>query len=430
VITGRCVDSAVVLGPCIHEFGWSLEDYDRLSAGSLAGHILECGAQATGGLFTDWERTGDWANIGYPIAEIEADGTFTVTKPPGSGGLVSRGTVSEQLVYEIGDPRGYALPDVICDWADVRIEEIGLDRVRVSNAMGRGAPQRLKASATWQDGFRVGAMWTIIGEMAVAKAGKVAEAVTRRVSDMIAAEGLPPFTETSTEILGAETAYGSHSRASAAREVVLKIAAKHPDAKPLELLVREFTSAGTSMAPGFTGMGGNRPKVMPVVRLFSILVPKDVPEVLVEIGTERIRIEPRMLANRPFQSRSAGEISEPAKASVRVPLIDLAWGRSGDKGNDANIGIIAREPEFLPFIRSALTAEFVAQLFAHYAPRNVDRYDLPGLHAVNFLLHDVLGGGGIASLRNDPQGKGFAQILLSCEIPVSKDVASRIARKG
>ncbi|KEO86866.1 terpene utilization protein AtuA [Erythrobacter sp. JL475] len=432
VVTGRCVDSATVLGICIHEFGWSLLDFDKLSGGSLAGHIIECGAQATGGLFTDWDQVPDWANIGYPIAEIGEDGAFDVIKPNGTGGLVSRGTVSEQLVYEIGDPAAYLLPDVTCDWSMVTVEDVDDGRVHVSGARGLAPTATYKASATWQDGFRVGAIWSIIGEAAAGKANKVGQAIVTRVANLLYAAGAAPFTETSIEVIGAEASYGANSRAQAAREVVLKIAAKHPDPKALDLLVREFTSAGTSMAPGFTGMGGNRPKVMPLVRLFSMTVEKAIVDAQVQIEVDGA---PVPLPSRPetfdeghAHSRAATAALAPDTPSLgdtpltHVPLIDLAWGRSGDKGNHANIGIIARRPEYWPYIREALQAETVAELFTHYAPRDVLRFELPGICGINFMLHDVLGGGGIASLRNDPQGKGYAQILLGVSIPVPADL--------
>lgn len=428
VITGRCVDSALVLGPCIHAFGWSLADYDRLSGGSLAGHIIECGAQASGGLFTDWETTGDWADIGYPIAEIEPDGTFSISKVAGTGGLVSRGTVSEQLVYEIGDPRAYILPDVVCDWAGVVIEEVASDRVRVSGARGFPAPERLKVSATWQDGHRVSALWSVIGIAAARKAEKIAEAVLRRVSKMLDEGGLEPFTETSVEVLGAEAAYGPRSAAREAREVLLKIAAKHPEPRALETLVREFTSAGTSMAPGFTGVGGNRPRVAPVIRLFSFTLPRSMPRVSVVVAGTSVPVAvgpPVAPSSRQSTSAVADWSGEPG--TTVVPLIQIAWGRSGDKGNLANIGIIARRPEYLPYIRSSLDVEVVRACFAHYSPSKVERFDLPGIHAINFVLHDILGGGGMASLRNDPQGKGYAQMLMDVLIAVPASIATLAA---
>ena len=254
------------------------------------------------------------------------------------------------------------------------------------------------------------------------------EAVVSRVSSLLSDAGSAPFSETSIEIIGAESSYGANSRARGAREVVLKIAAKHADPKALELLVREFTSAGTSMAPGFTGMGGNRPKVMPLVRLFSIAADKAMvdAQIKVEVDGQPIAIAESArppAADAPTESDESA-LSAPCAepGSTKVPLIDIAWGRSGDKGNHANIGIIARRPEFLPYIRQALQPAMVADLFKHYAPAEVRRFDLPGIHALNFMLYDVLGGGGIASLRNDPQGKGYAQILLGVEIAVPSDL--------
>ncbi|WP_319799122.1 acyclic terpene utilization AtuA family protein [Nitrobacter sp.] len=423
VITGRCVDSAMVLGPCIHAFGWSATDYDRLSGGSLAGHILECGAQASGGLFTDWDIATGWDDIGYPIAQIDARGNFLVTKVLGTGGLISRGTVAEQLVYEIGDPRAYLLPDVSCDWADVTIEDVGPDQVWVSGAKGFPPPATLKASATWQDGYRVGAIWTIVGEQAVQKAEKIGEAVVKRVRRLLDHAGKPDFSEVSIEVLGSEISYGPYSRARGAREVILKIAAKHAERQPLSLLVSEFTSAGTSMAPGFTGFGGNRPKVASVVRLFSVEVPRTMPDIRVAIGATSRPVPLLPSDPAPRQEPVPTDCRDPlVTAAMReVPLHRLAWGRSGDKGNHANIGIIARRPEYLAYIRAGLNEAMVGERFGHYAPSAVERFDLPGIHAINFLLRDILGGGGIASLRNDPQGKGYAQILLSAPIAIPSE---------
>ncbi|MEA3149343.1 MAG: hypothetical protein QOD56_282 [Gammaproteobacteria bacterium] len=422
VVTGRCVDSALTLGACLHEFGWGRQDLDCLAGGSLAGHIIECGAQATGGIHTDWEKTGDWADIGYPIVEILEDGSFTLSKPQNTGGLVSIGTAAEQMIYEIGDPAAYALPDVVCDFTQVSIREAGPNRVRFSGARGRPPTPTYKASATWSDGFRVGAYYMIVGIDAAAKADKVADAVFRRSTEMLREQRLPPYTEISHEAIGAEATYGPASRGRGTREVMLKLAAKSHSSRALELLVREFTSAGTSMAPGFTGLGGNRPKVMPVVRLFSLLVPKAEVDVRVLVGetggplTDACgRGEGLVIAPPPPEITADAVLAPVAEP---VPLIRLAWGRSGDKGNFANIGIIARRPEYLPYIRAALTPQAVATVFAHYLEGPVERFDLPGSHAINFLLHDVLGGGGTASLRNDPQGKAYAQILLDHPIPV------------
>ena len=421
VITGRSVDSALTLGPLIHEFGWKPDDYDRMAAGSLAGHIIECGAQCCGGLFTDWDQVPDWANIGYPVIECSADGSFVVGKPPGTGGIVTRGTVSEQLVYEIGDPQVYMLPDVVCDFTGVKIEEVGENRVKVSGARGFAPTDTFKVSATYMDGWRAIVQITIGGIDAVGKAQKTADAIIARTRRMFQMLNMADYRDTLVEVLGAEAMYGPHSRALAAREVVLRIAVRHDERVPLEIFCREIAQAGTSMSPGTTGSGGGRSKPQPVVRLFSCLVPKAKVPAAVELGGREIPVavptaggfDPKKL---PKVAVAEGKV--PPGPTVTVPLVKLAWGRSGDKGNSSNIGIIARKPEYLPAIRQAVTEEAVKRHMAYAVEGKVQRFDLPGIGGVNFLLQEALGGGGIASLRNDPQGKAFAQMLLDLPVEV------------
>jgi hypothetical protein len=213
VITGRCVDSALVLGPLLHEFKWAHNDFDRLSAGSLAGHIIECGAQCTGGNFTDWKLAASkWHDMGFPIAECKADGSFVVTKPQGTGGVVSVGSVAEQMLYEIGDPRAYLLPDVTCDWSHVRIdqlpEENGCPRVLVSGARGSAPPETYKVGATRAEGYIVSGQLLISGFDAVDKAKAVAAAVLKKTRRMLTLFNLPDFLNTRVELLGAEDTYG------------------------------------------------------------------------------------------------------------------------------------------------------------------------------------------------------------------------------
>lgn len=420
VITGRCVDSAVVLGPLMHEFGWSAEDFDLLSAGSLAGHILECGAQCTGGNFTDWQDVPDYAHIGFPIAECAADGSFVVGKPEGTGGLVSEATVAEQMVYEIGDPRQYMLPDVVCDWTDVVIKQVGDNLVKVTGAKGLPPSDSYKVSATYLDGFRATGMLMLGGIDAAKKARTVADAIVERCNEIFAALDLGPFTEVDIEPLGSEATYGPHSRTINTREVFLKMAVKHPEKKALVIFSGEIAPAATGMTPGITGYFGGRPKVSPVIRLFSTRINKSDVPVTIDLGAGA---EPVAIATDG--GFSADLVAEQADIAVpeageltEVPLVKLAWGRSGDKGDHANIGIIARKAEYLPWIRAALTTDAVKAYFAHLCKGDVSRWDLPGTHAVNFLLENALGGGGIASLRADPQGKCFAQMLLDYPVPV------------
>jgi len=428
VVTGRGVDSAVTLGACLHEFGWSDSDYDKLAGGSLAGHIIECGAQATGGLFTDWNKVPGWENIGYPIVEVDGEGAFTVTKPEDTGGLVSFGTVAEQMVYEIGDPQAYMLADVVCDFSDVRIEETGKDRVRVSNAKGSAPTPTYKCSLTYRDGYRVGTYLSIGGIDASAKARRTADAVIARARGMLRAMNTADFTEVSVEVIGAEDSYGPHARDIDPRTVILKLAAKHEDKLALSMLLRELVSSGTSMSPGTTGMGGNRARPSPVVRLFSCLIPKtDVPVSINVAGApSNVEIASGTEFDPSALMRPNGSDDVSWGDTVEVPLIKLAYGRSGDKGDSANIGIIARSEEFLPFIRTALTEDAVADYMAHTGHSGVTRYDLPGINGFNFLLTDALGGGGIASLRNDPQGKGYAQMLLEFPVRVPTSMKAKL----
>lgn len=427
VITGRCVDSAVTLGACIHEFGWARDDLDRLAGGSLAGHILECGPQATGGNFTDWESVIDRLDeIGYPIAEIASDGAFVCTKPPGSGGIVNVGTVSEQMLYEIGDPRAYLLPDVVCDFSEVRIEQQAPDRVLVSNAKGMPAPDVYKVCATYVDGYRGGLSMGFYGMDANRKAERYAVAVYKRARRALRGLNMPDFTETLSEVIGAETHYGAARRVDVVREVVVKIAAKHPDAAGIGILFKEATGLGLAAPPGLSGFAGGRPKPMPVARLFSFTAPKQEVTVAVDVEGEisalsepaGVRFDPATV--RPHEAPAPGEAG-----AVAVRLVSLAWARSGDKGDKANIGVIARRADYFPYICRALTTEVVAERFAHFLRGKVERFVLPGPHALNFLLHDVLGGGGAASLRNDPQGKGYSQLLLEVPIMVPEAMVRR-----
>ncbi|NBB34017.1 acyclic terpene utilization AtuA family protein [Pseudomonas sp. BC115LW] len=431
VITGRVVDSAVVSAALVHEFGWAWHDYEHLAQAALAGHIIECGAQCTGGNFTDWQQVPDYEHIGFPVIEVSADGQFIVTKPEGSGGLVTPLSVGEQLLYEIGNPRAYLLPDVICDFSQVKLQQQGPNRVQVHGAKGFPAPAQYKVSATYPDGFRCTASCLIAGIDAVAKARRVSEAIINKTGQMFSQRGWAPYSEVHIELLGSEATYGPHGQRQDSREVVIKLAVRHPNKQALILFSREIAQAATGMAPGLTGIVGGRPTVYPLIRLFSFLIDKNACTLQIDLQGQR---HPCTLP--ALDHLDSADLPLPfmapkpqGRADASVALVKLAVARSGDKGNHSNIGVMARAPEYLPWIAEALTPEVVVEWMSHVLDPihgRVQRWYLPGSHSLNFLLENALGGGGVASLRIDPQGKAFAQQLLEIQIPVPQSIADQV----
>lgn len=433
VITGRVVDSAMILGPLIHEFGWKPDQFDLLAAGTLAGHLLECGAQVSGGTFTDWDQTGDWANIGFPVGECRADGSFVITKPAQTGGLVSVGTVAEQLLYEVSDPQAYIVPDVVCDFAGVTLEQVGPDRVLVQGAKGYPPTAQHKVCVTYDDGWRSVALIPIIGIDAAAKARKTAEALLQRTSDILRSRNQPDWRRTHFEVIGAEASYGSRARDLRPREVLLKVIVDHDDPAAAAMFGREQTTAILNMAPG-TSIAPiiAAPRAFPLTEMFLFLLDKDRTRARVFLNGEPVAFEepgaagfsPDLIVRPP-----AGE--DAVDGDHEVPLIRLAWARSGDKGRLFNVGVIARRPEYLPYIRAALTERAVAdwyrEQFDDPANGRVDRYEAPGLNALNFVVHDAQGGGINVSPRFDAAAKSMGQLLLEMPVRVPGWMADALA---
>ena len=431
VVTGRCVDSAVTLAACMYNFGWPSDDFDLLSAGSLIGHLLECGTQITGGNFTDWKSIkGTFDQIGYPIAEIEKDGKAYITKAKDTGGVVSFGTVAEQMLYEIGDPENYLLPDVNCDFSQVEIKEIERDRVYVSGARGKPPSESYKVCLTYEAGFRGGHLFGFYGSDATDKANAFAKAAISRSRYSLEKKNLEPFIEESVEIIGSGSQFGTQKNTQDSNEVFAKIAVKHESPKGVGIFLKDATGLGLSSPPGLSGFAGARPKPSPILSLFSFLYKKE--NIGFTLQYDNFPSEPIIINNLVnLPSPNAPGISlKPNFSNLdeeghlrEVSLEDIAWGRSGDKGNKANVGIIARHPNLLPYIWETFSENKIADIFSHFLENDkVDRHFLPGISGINFVLHEVLGGGGTSSLRNDPQGKGYAQILLSCKIKIPENL--------
>jgi len=386
VVTGRCTDTGITRAPMIHAFGWAPDDWDRLASGMVAGHIVECGAQST-------------------------------------GGAVTVRTVKEQLVYEMGDPRGYITPDVVADFATIRLEQAGRDRVRVFGVRGRPAPSSLKVSASYFDGWKASGTLIISAPDAAAKARAFADLFWKRL-------GLE-FAATHTELIGASACWGPLAPASDPPEVLLRLSVRDADKAKIEAFGKLVPAVILSGPPGVAVTGG-RPQAQEVVAYWPALVPRDrVKPRLVTKGGEReldwptpvVAPVPPAALEREHWPEARG-----AKRLVTVPLSKLAHGRSGDKGDTCNIGVIARAPEVWPWLRRTLTAAVVKRRFKGICLGPVTRHEVPNLAALNFLLERSLGGGGTVSLRLDAQGKTLSHALLAMEVRVPQALVDAAAR--
>ncbi|MBK8972322.1 MAG: DUF1446 domain-containing protein [Hahellaceae bacterium] len=390
VITGRCVDSALILGACIHEFGWKNDEWDKLASGSLAGHILECGPQATGGNHTDWEAISTTlGNIGYPVAEIFSDGSMQITKPENTGGTVTVGTVSEQLLYEIGDPQAYLLPDVVCDFSEVQVEQIGKDCVSLRGAKGRPNTDTYKVCMTYTDGYRGAALRTFYGENSGEKARKYGDAVFARCDIALKLSNLAKFSETSIEVLGLESQYGSFSAQAVSREVVLKIAGKHSERDGIEILLKEVDGMGLATPPGLSSFGAGRSRPSRVVRLFSFLIDKSVVDTKVTINglaSQHYKHYPELLSMK--HQSSALKHRPPQKN----PMSRLLLPFHGSRGREVGTRVTLRTLLLLLVSHSLFRIcgnNCPAKLSARdsttlWKTTALQRYYCPGNNAINY----------------------------------------------
>jgi len=423
VVTGRCTDTGITLAPMIHAFDWAPDDWDRLASGIVAGHIVECGAQSTGGNFSDWRRVPHFERIGYPVLEVHADGSFVVTKHAGTGGAVTVRTVTEQLVYEMGDPRSYITPDVVADFGSIRLEQAGRDRVRVWGVKGRPAPASLKVSASCFDGWKASGTLIISAPEAAEKARAFADLFWKRL-DL-------EFAETLTELVGHSACWGPLAPASDPPEVLLRLSVRDTDKSRIERFSKMIPAVILSGPPGVAVTGG-RPQAQEVVAYWPALVPRDrVKPRLVTRAGERTLEWPTPIVSAQAPPPAARVTWPRAKGSMRrlpVPLARLAHARSGDKGDTCNIGVIARAPEIYPWLRQTLTAAAVQRRFKGICRGRVERHEVPNLMALNFLLPQALGGGGTVSLRLDAQGKTLSHALMAMEVQAPRALVDAAAR--
>ena len=431
IITGRVADAAVTLAPMMFEFGWSPTDWDRVAAGVVAGHIIECGAQCTGGNFSDWHLVKSFRNMRFPLVEAEADGSFVVTKHPDTGGMVSVHTVAEQVLYEIGAP-GYLTPDVVARFDAIHLEQEGPDRVRVTGARGEPAPDTLKVSISYHAGWRAFGRLILSGPDTLAKAKVVADAFW----DAAGGRGL--YEQAVHQVIGWNACHPPTAKFEPG-EALIQFAVRDPDERKINSrFAPQLVPRVLGTVPGISYIADQgRPRASEVVAFWPALISRGAVSQRVILGEEEIAVPHAELEGARGEERGAKEgVRDPSPLAPypfqrsRVPLSRLCLARSGDKGDTANIGVIARSEAIYAWMLDHLTPAFVQRHFEDVCRGEVERHELPNLLAVNFLLHRSLGGGGTLSLLLDAQGKTYAQYLLAAEVEAPEgliDADSRVA---
>ncbi len=282
VVSGRSTDPGLVLSPLIAEYGWKPDQWNLLAAGTVAGHIVECGAQCTGGNFSRWWEVEGWDRLGYPVVQVRSDGTFDVTKHDGTGGMVTVDTVAEQLVYEMGDPARYITPDCVVDFTSIQLDQDGKDRVRVHGIRGSEATDTFKVSISYLAGYKATGTLTVSGPDALAKAKICADALWGRLDRA----GFR-FEDRSTEFVGVDSCHGAINTQAEVNEVVLRVGVRDPDRARVDRFGKELAPLVTSGPPGVTGFAGGRPKATEVLGYWPALIPKD--RVRPEVTVEEVR---------------------------------------------------------------------------------------------------------------------------------------------
>ena len=412
VVTGRVTDAALVMGPAIAHHGWGRTDFDQLAGGLVAGHLLECGTQVTGGNYALLHELTDNRFPGFPIAELAEDGSCVLTKQPGTGGLVSVGTVTAQLLYEIGSPL-YENPDVVADFSTIELEHLGPDRVAVSTVRGFAPSGKLKVALNFEGGYR--------NQMSVVLTGLDLETKAERVRTMLfdLLGGEDRFDDVSVQLLAGSTIDAPNNEAATGR---LRIVVKGADP---DLVGRKFSRALVALTlASVPGIFADTPPTNATVYgvYWPALIDEDVVEHRVVLDGGEVLVIPSAPTTAPRQiALSESREEGPQDASVTLALLgDLCGARSGDKGGNANVGVWTWDDELYAWMTEALTEDAVADLLALDVDIEVRRYDLPKLRALNFVVLGLLGEGVASTTRLDPQAKGLGEYLRSrmVELPV------------
>ncbi len=420
VVTGRVTDAALAVGPGIWRFGWSGADLDALAGAVVAGHIIECGCQATGGNYAFFGEVPDLAQAGFPLAELAPDGSAVITKHPGTGGLVSVGTVTAQLLYEIGGP-DYANPDVIARFDTIRLAADGPDRVRVSGGRGEPPPADLKVALNYAGGYRNTMILVIEGLDVAAKAELALQTIWARVPG-----GRQGFAEVSTELVGSDPALLRITVLDADRARV----GRRFSAAVIETALASYPGLFALTPPGDgSSYGVYWPTTVPASLVTTRVIidgaqawagpaqvqPPDRPPAAGRrsAGPAPGRPGPPGATPRPAPvvAGPGAATAGPGPGTVRAPLGTIAGARSGDKGGNANVGVWVRTPEAFAWLDGYLTAERLAQLVPSTSGRQIERYRLPNLLALNFVVIGLLGRGVAASTRLDAQAKALGEEL-------------------
>ncbi|MFN3603117.1 MAG: acyclic terpene utilization AtuA family protein [Leptonema sp. (in: bacteria)] len=425
VITGRVTDAALVMAPLIYEFGWQSKDFDLLASALVAGHLIECGTQVSGGNFTDWKLIKNW-DLGYPIVEAYENGEFIVKKHPKTGGRISENTIKEQLLYEIQDPNNYISPDVIADFNTIQLEKIQKDKVRIKNVKGKPPTPYYKVSMGYKDGFKVSAELILSGPEVLKKSKICKEIILSKLKTK--------YERINFLSVGYNSCHRNLIQYKNTNEVLLRVIAHHPNKEELEELTRVLPSIILSAPPGISVTGG-RQKVSEVIAYYPTLIPKAFvePKVTILNATKKelvvaslTGLEKEITLSIPQTSKDdpkdfASELMIPRDNKIKVSFLKICLARSGDKGDNINLGVIARNQFIYDYLEKHLTADYIKFLFKAFT-REVLRYEIPNLLSFNFILKNSLEGGGTRSIEIDAQGKTIAQAFLNQYIYIPKSI--------